>query len=92
MCNYFPTTLDQALDNRELITPNKSAAIALANRSAAYLGLKNYSFALKDATRATQLCPDYVKAHFRKRQAYKGLGQDAKWRKVGNDLQLYMEL
>ena len=88
--SMFPNV--PSLHNRELITPNKSAAIALANRSAAYLGLKNYSLALKDATRATQLCPDYVKAHFRKKQAYKGLGQDAKRRKVENDLQLYKKL
>ena len=81
-----------SLDNRELITPNKSAAIALANRSAAHLGLKNYSLALKDATRATQLCPDYVKAHFRKKQAYEGLGHNAEQRKVENDLQLYKKL
>lgn len=56
--------------------PNKPAAIALANRSAAKMAEKNFNGALKDGLRAAKLCPEYVKAHHRILKAYQALGDN----------------
>ena len=54
--------------------PNLSAAICLANRSAAYLKLGNAAKALKDAQRAVKCAPEYLKGHKRVLLAYGAMG------------------
>ena len=49
--------------------PNLPAAICLANRASAYLQLGQADAAVVDARAATLACPEYVKGHFRLRQA-----------------------
>jgi hemimethylated DNA binding protein len=49
--------------------PNLPAAICLANRAAAQLRAGHVSAAVADARAATVMAPEYVKAHYRLRQA-----------------------
>lgn len=44
--------------------------VLLSNRSAAYVGLEQYSKALQDATACIQISPDFVKGYSRQAYAY----------------------
>ena len=57
----------------------KDRAVLYSNRSAARLKIAGEKQkALSDAERAVQLAPDYAKAHFRRGQALRALGEAAK--------------
>ena len=62
--------------------PNDAAAICLANRASAYLKLGLADAAVVDARAATLACPEYVKGHFRLRQALIAAGDSDGRRKL----------
>ena len=51
-------------------TPNKPAAVCLANRSLVHFQDGQYDLSLFDAQEAAALCPEYVKAHHRIAKAH----------------------
>ena len=55
--------------------PNWPAALCLSNRAACHLRQDRPEVALADAERATRLCPEYVKGHYRRFQALTALGR-----------------
>ena len=60
--------IDGDTEEVQVGVPNKAAAISLANRAAAFMALKLYNFALEDSKRSCTSCPEYVKAHYRKKK------------------------
>ena len=54
---------------------NPNEPILYSNRSAMYLNLSQYDLALKDAEKAIELKPDYVKPYLRKGKALEGLNK-----------------
>lgn len=54
--------------------PNKPAAVCLANRAAVHLKLGRNVAAVADARAATIICPEYLKGHFRLKQALGAAG------------------
>lgn len=57
--------------------PNQPAAICLANRAAVHLKAGRVVEAVGDARLAAIICPEYIKAHFRLRQALLAVGDRA---------------
>ena len=49
--------------------------ILLSNRSAAYIGLEDFSKALQDATSCLRISPQFVKGYSRQAYAYARLGK-----------------
>ena len=72
-----------------VVYPNYPAAVCLSNRAAVHLKQKQYKKALRDATKACALCPEYVKGHARQVAALKGLGQVAQAAEVEEEIADY---
>lgn len=57
--------------------PNKPAAICLANRASALLKAGRCEAAVADALAATSYCPEYLKGHYRLKQALLAAGAES---------------
>ena len=57
------------------IEHNPNEPILYSNRSAMYLNLEEFELALKDADKAIELKPDYIKPYLRKGKALEGLNR-----------------
>uniref|UniRef100_A0A0G4FXL9 Tetratricopeptide repeat-containing protein n=1 Tax=Chromera velia CCMP2878 TaxID=1169474 RepID=A0A0G4FXL9_9ALVE len=56
--------------------PNRPACVCLCNRSLCFLKFGEPEKARRDAQRATQLCPEFLKAHLREAQALRALERE----------------
>jgi len=71
--------------------PNKPAAVCLSNRATVHLKCGRVKEALSDAQEAIQLCPMYVKAHYRYAQALEQQGDKASKKKAAETLKRIKE-
>ncbi|CAN0161462.1 unnamed protein product, partial [Phaeothamnion confervicola] len=61
--------------SRAISAGGPSAHVYFANRAACHAGASNWASARDDATRCVELCPSYVKGHYRLAQALIALGK-----------------
>jgi tetratricopeptide (TPR) repeat protein len=75
ICKYFRSKLTiHSKHFTEAIEIEPTNHILYSNRSAAYASKKDYQHALEDATKTTELKPDWAKGWGRKGAALHGLG------------------
>jgi tetratricopeptide (TPR) repeat protein len=75
ICKYFRSKLTiRSKHFTEAIEIEPTNHILYSNRSAAYASKKDYQHALEDATKTTELKPDWAKGWGRKGAALHGLG------------------